>query len=341
MFAKQKLFFALLLLLILVSACAPAPTATPVPPTAAPKPTEAPKPTAVPPTAVPPTAAPKPTEAPKPTDVPKPTEAPKPTAAPVAAKGLADKFAQPDQTVEYHFMIQVAALAEKDLDKAYSASVVEPLKTVVEIGALGKPKPGIYVDSKEYGLEKGNLIIRVRDGQITLKARASSPEVLLDLENCSSKKYEMDYFGTPDYSISSDIKFEASEFDIKPPALTITKLWEFIEKKCPAVWKQIQAPVKSAGAIEIPGVANMYSAEAKLKHATAAKLKEAGVAVWFFPPTDKFLVELAFTGFVKDRADVDKMYAELQTTLKNAGLLKADQSSKTQQYFASYFGARK
>jgi hypothetical protein len=238
-------------------------------------------------------------------------------------------------------MIQVADLKEADLGKVYQTSVVDALKNVAEVGALGKPKPGIYVDSKEYGLEKSNLIVRVRDGQITLKARASLPDVLLDLENCSSKKYEMDYFGTPDYSISSDIKFNADEFDIKPPALTTAKLWEFIEKKCPAVWKQIQAPVKSAGNIEIPGIANMYSADAKLKHLSAAKVSAAGVAVWFFPPTDKSLVELAFTGSVKERADVDKMYAELQATLKGGGLLKADQSSKTQQYFAAYFGAKK
>ena len=66
----------LLAVLMLVIACAPAPTATPVPPTAAPKPTEAPKPT------VAPTAAPKPTEAPKPTVAP--TAVP-PTAKPAPA----------------------------------------------------------------------------------------------------------------------------------------------------------------------------------------------------------------------------------------------------------------
>jgi len=51
-----------------IASCAPAPTATPVPPTAVPaaKPTDVPKPaaTAVPPTAVPPTAVPKPTAVP-------------------------------------------------------------------------------------------------------------------------------------------------------------------------------------------------------------------------------------------------------------------------------------
>jgi sn-glycerol 3-phosphate transport system substrate-binding protein len=69
--------------LLVLSACAPAPTPAPTaaPPTAAPKATEPPKPTAVP---VQPTATPKPTEAPKPTTAPAPTAtaAPRPTPPP-------------------------------------------------------------------------------------------------------------------------------------------------------------------------------------------------------------------------------------------------------------------
>jgi multiple sugar transport system substrate-binding protein len=66
----KRLFILISLLLIvvqLVTGCAPAPTPVPTqaPPTAAPKPTEAAKPTAAPPT-----AAPKPTEAPKATSAP-------------------------------------------------------------------------------------------------------------------------------------------------------------------------------------------------------------------------------------------------------------------------------
>jgi len=45
---RTFLFGALVLIVLIVVACAPAPTATPVPPTAAPKPTEAPKPPAAP-----------------------------------------------------------------------------------------------------------------------------------------------------------------------------------------------------------------------------------------------------------------------------------------------------
>jgi NitT/TauT family transport system substrate-binding protein len=87
---KKTLIVSLLVAIIaivMLAACAPAPTATPVPPTKAPEPTKAP----VQPTAAPaqPTAAPKPTEAPKPAE---PTKAPAPTAAPTAAPVALTKF---------------------------------------------------------------------------------------------------------------------------------------------------------------------------------------------------------------------------------------------------------
>ena len=267
-------------------------------------------------------------------------------AAPAApSAGLAAAFARADQTVEYHVMIAAPAMKEADVAAVYEAAVVKPLAVVAEVGALKKPKPGIYVDDRAQGLEKKNLIVRVRQGQITVKARASSPDVLLDLAACSAKKYEMDWFGTPDYSISSDIKFKDEEFDVKPAAWTPPKLWAFMGTKCPDLMKQIGPAVAAAPAIEIPGVASMYSAEVKLKHPKAADLAkaglEAGVAVWFFPPTDRYLVELAFTGNNANRAASDKMYADILAELKKANLLAADQTSKTQQYFAAYFGAKK
>jgi hypothetical protein len=90
--------------------------------------------------------------------------------------------------------------------------------------------------------------------------------------------------------------------------------------------------------IEIPGVATMYSADIKLNHPLATKLKEAGLAVWFFPPTDKTLVEFAFAGYNCDREDLDKLYAEIMESVKKAGLLNAEQISKTRQYFRAYWG---
>jgi len=80
---KRSMIFALLVLVVSLAACAPAPTATPVPPTAKPaEPTKAPAPT----TASAATKAPEPTKAPAPTTAPAPTKAPEPTKAAAADK---------------------------------------------------------------------------------------------------------------------------------------------------------------------------------------------------------------------------------------------------------------
>jgi hypothetical protein len=266
--------------------------------------------------------------------------------SPVEAEtgSLAAVFARPEQTVEYHFMIAVPPIAEADLARLWKAEIVDRLAAVAEVGPPKKPKPGIYVDGRDRGLERQNLIVRVRQGLITLKARASSADVLLDLAPCSAKKYEMDWFGTPDYSISSDIKFKDEEFGVAPTAWTPAKLWDFVAAKCPAAAEQIAPAVKATPSIEIPGVAKMYSAEAKLTHPAVAELAkdglEAGVSVWYFPPTNRMLVELAFTGSVKRRAEAETIWADALAKLKASGALAEDQSSKTRQYFDAYFGPR-
>jgi hypothetical protein len=154
----------------------------------------------------------------------------------------------------------------------------------------------------------------------------------------------MDFFGTPDYSISSDIKFKEDEFDVAPTAWTPPKLWEFVAAKCPALSAQVAPVIAAAPGIEIPGVATMYSADATLTHPAAAELAkdglEAGVSVWFFPPKGKMLVELAFTGSVKHRATADAVHADILAKLGAAGLLAKDQSSKTLQYFSAYLGPK-
>jgi len=164
-----------------------------------------------------------------------------------------------------------------------------------------------------------------------------APEVLLDLEKCSAKKYEMDYFGQPEYSISSDIKFKKEEFDVSPSKWTIPDLLGFMGKQCPALADQLRPVVKNGAGIEIPGVAIMYGADLTLKHPMAKKAKGAGISVWFFPPTNKALVELSFGGYVRDRGELDQAYAEIGKFLKDAGMLKAEQVSKTEQYFNAYF----
>jgi len=84
-----RFLIGLVILMVVLSACAGTPTPAPTQPPAPP-----PAPTAVPPTAAPqptvaPTAAPKPTEVPKPTEAPKPTDVPKPTVAPTTAPTVA------------------------------------------------------------------------------------------------------------------------------------------------------------------------------------------------------------------------------------------------------------
>lgn len=255
-----------------------------------------------------------------------------------AQKAKAESFARQDQTMEYHFMLEEGDLTEKNMAKFLDEKILKPLKPICDIESLSKPRNGIYVDSRDRVLDKNKIILRVREGLITTKARALAPEVLLDLDQCGAKKYEMDYFGQPEYSISSDIKFKKEEFDVSPSKWTIPDLLGFMGKRCPALLDQLRPVVKDGAGIEIPGVALMYSADVTLKHPSAAKAKGAGLAVWFFPPTNKALVELSFGGYVRDRAELDPLYAEIGKFLKETGLLKAEQVSKTEQYFRAYIG---
>jgi hypothetical protein len=256
----------------------------------------------------------------------------------LAANAKAENFAQKDQTLEYHFMLSDGSLTEKEMGKILAEKILTSLKPIADVEPLSKPNKRFYVDSRDRVLEKNKLIIRVRDGKITVKARATAPEVLLDLEKCHEKSYEMDFFDEPEYSISSDLKFTKEEFDASPSKWTIPDLLRFMEKQCPALTEQLRPVVKDGTGIEIPGAANIYGTDVALKHPLAKKVRNAGLAVWFFPPTNKALVELAFTGYVRDKAALDKLYGDFGKFLKEAGLLKAEQVSKTEQYFQAYFG---
>lgn len=247
-------------------------------------------------------------------------------------------FAKDNMKLEYHFMLNEGALTEKNMKEYLADKILAPLKPIADAGKISKPGKRFYVDSKDRLLEKKKLIIRVRDGKITAKARATAPTALLDLEKCSEKIYETDYFGKLEYSISSDIKFTKEEFDASPSKWTIPDLLGFMGKKCPALADQLRPVVKDGAGIEILGAATICDADVDLKHPLAKKVKDAGLAVWFFPPTNKALVELAFTGYVRDKATLDKLHADIEKFLKEAGLLKAEQISKTEQYFNAYLG---
>lgn len=255
-----------------------------------------------------------------------------------AKNAKAESFARPDQTMEYHFMLDEGDISENNLDKFLNDKIITPLKPICDIEPIAKPKNGIYVDSRDRVLDKNKIILRVREGLITTKARSLAPESLIDLEKCSAKKYEVDYFYNPEYSISSDIKFRKEDFDVSPSRWTIQDLLSFMRKECPALLEQLKPVLKDGAGIQIPGVAIMYGADVTLKHPLAKKAKGAGLAVWFFPPTNRALVELSFGGYVSDRGELDPLYTEIGKFLKDSGLLKAEQISKTEQYFRAYIG---
>jgi hypothetical protein len=83
----------------------------------------------------------------------------------------------------------------------------------------------------------------------------------------------------------------------------------------------------------------MWSAEFKPSSPLAAGLKESGISAWTFPGTNQTLVEVAWTGYMKDRAELDMLYFQSKEKLEKAGLLAVDQSSKTERYFQAYYGA--
>lgn len=248
------------------------------------------------------------------------------------------QFADQKQTQEYHFMLlDRHGLTQDALKNGLPAAWINQIEPMFTVDPKGKLRQGMYVDSADGILEKQNLILRVREGDITIKARSLSPESVIDIEKCSAKKYEVDFFSAPEYSISSDIKFKPEEYDTTYGNVTPQNLLTFVAQKCPALADLLKPALQNPD-VRIPGAAYMYHFDIKINHALAEKFPEAGFTVWFFPPTAKMLVEIAFTGSVKDRIESDKLHADILQFLKERNLLDPDQSSKTAKYFKAYFG---
>jgi hypothetical protein len=252
---------------------------------------------------------------------------------------LEAKFANPDQTIEYHFMIDAPALTEANRDQVL-ARLTQALKPFVDIGAIQGPKDGAYIDSRGRVLDKSNLILRLRGGNITVKARSTNVNAIIDLQPCDSIKYEQDYFDAVGYSISSDLKFKSADWLTDPTKATVAQTFAFMQSKCPALAAQLESALKPLGSLSAPGTAKMYSADAKLVHPLAVDLKETGFSAWLFPGTTQSLVEVAWTGYVKNKASMDVLYADMRKQLRAAGLLARDQNSKTEQYFAAFYGPK-
>lgn len=258
---------------------------------------------------------------------------------PVQNSALAEKFYQRDKTIEYHLLLDVTGLTEANLEEFYK-NVAAALDPMFEAEPLGKPRWGTYIDSRKGMLDKENIILRVRQGQITVKARAKSPDSLLDLYDTGIKKYEIDCFGDPEYSISVDLKFTNDQFDTSGE-WTIGGLFDYIEKASPPLYNQLKPLIKEQASLEIPGKALMYGADLALKkdHPLSSAVEPA-ISLWFFPPTGKALMEIEYSGYMRDKAYLDLLYSELTEFLKDVKLLAPEQKSKTSSYFDAYFASK-
>lgn len=254
----------------------------------------------------------------------------------LAQKATEEMFTK--EGLEYHFLLSdVTNVPEKDWPKL-TVKTIEQLSPMFDIVPIPKPGSSIYVDTEDRILQSKNLLLRVRAKDITLKARGPSSDSVVDLKKCDGKKYEIDYFGTPEYSVSSDIHIKTGEFDVSLSAITPEKVFRFIESKCPAAFEHLK-PIVSNSKVRIPGASSQYTFKGKLKKEhPMADVLEIEFSLWFFPSTNKAVMEMSYDGPVKNKAEMDKLQAETLEFLKKKGLLNPNQYSKAEAYFKAYFG---
>lgn len=256
-----------------------------------------------------------------------------------ANPSLAQKFAKPDQTMEYHFMLKAPAFTEANMETAL-APLMEALKAFGTVGKLEKPKEGAYYDTRDRYLERAHILVRIRPGLFTIKSRATNMDEMVDLSLCQTAKYELDYFEEIGYSISAELRYaKDKEWLAKPiSATTMAQCMEYMKATCPALYQQLEVILKPLAKMTAPGVAKMWGAEFTPNHPLAPTLKESGISAWTFVGTNQTLVEVAWTGYEKNKAELDLFYRQTREKLDKAGLLAVDQSSKTEQYFQAYYG---
>jgi hypothetical protein len=263
-----------------------------------------------------------------------------PLGAQAPTSALLQKFAKPDQTMEYHFMLKAPAFTPETMETAL-APLMEALKAFGTVGKFKKAKEGAYYDTRDRYLERAHILARVRPGLFTIKSRATNPDEMVDLPLCQTAKYELDYFEEIGYSISAELRYpKEKEWLAKPiSATTLGRCMEFTKTDCPALYQQLEVILKPLAKLTAPGVAKMYGAEFVPNHPLAPTLKESGISAWTFVGTNQTLVEIAWTGYEKNKAELDLFYRQTGDRLEKAGLLALDQSSKTEQYFQAYYGS--
>lgn len=254
------------------------------------------------------------------------------------AQKLLKDFSSAEETLEYHFMLNLPLVTEANRALVFAA-LAEKLKPIVQIGELGGPKAGAYIDTRDRVLGKARLILRLRPGQMTVKARSTSLNELLDLQPCTGQKvkYEKDFFEEPGFSITSEYRFKKDEWLADPTRATVKQTMSLMQDKCPDLLKQLEPLLRPIESISAPGTALMYSADIQLDHPLQSRFKESGFSLWLFPDTTQGLAEIAWRGRVKDKVALEQLYLEVRGKLAQAGVLAKDQSSKTEQYFQAYF----
>lgn len=240
--------------------------------------------------------------------------------------------------LEYHFMLNDTLKIDESTFSQQAGRLLEQLTPMFVIDPKPKKGSSIYVDTKDRKLKKENLILRVRDGRITLKARGGSAASVMDLAKCDAKKYEIDYFDTPEYSVSSDIKFKKEEFETRLPGMTAEKLFAFIRQRCAPAADALKGAAADPGVV-FPGVTSQYDFKGVLRtDQPLAKKVEVDLSVWFFPPTGRSSIELSYTGQAEDKEALDALQQETMRFLEKQGLLNPSQGSKTKFYFTTYMG---
>lgn len=252
---------------------------------------------------------------------------------------LQKSFSGTNETLEYHFMLKAPPITAENKDQVV-ADLIKALKPIAEIGKLTGPKTGAYIDSKDRVLAKANLILRLRPGLFTVKARSTNLNDLIDIKPCNDRKakYELDFFEEPGYSISAEFKFKKEDWIADPTRATVKQTMEFMRKNCTDLLAQLEPYLKPIEDLTAPGTAQMYSAEIKVPHSLNDTFKESGFNLWTFPGSTYTLGEIAWTGYAKDKAALEQLYHETREKLIAADLLAQDQSSKTEQYFYAYYG---
>jgi hypothetical protein len=203
-------------------------------------------------------------------------------------------------------------------------------------------KNGMYIDTPDRKLQQEKLILRVKKGKLTVKARGATPENIMDLPKCerekSSKKYELDYFGKPGYSISSSIKFTPEELDIANNKITPVKVAVFLENACSPLYEVVKDVLEDP-AVVIPGTSNQYKFKVKLGQENPLANNEdfeVDLAIWYFPTTVRTVFELSFTGPASEKVQLEKLQEQTFSFLKERGMLSKNQISKTQTFFNVY-----